>query len=101
MFSLFICIIVNIGFILFYLQVEPVYLRVSNKPIQIILVFSIIGNSSTTLVKSAAQKSTYTYSDAFGWCAGPQAVSIRATEVNVVTPFIQRYAKCEAGYRHN
>ena len=31
MFSLFICIIVNIVFILFYLQVEPVYLRVSNK----------------------------------------------------------------------
>ena len=29
MFSLFICIIVNIVFILFYLQVEPVYLRVS------------------------------------------------------------------------
>ena len=28
MFSLFICIIVNIVFILFYLQVEPVYLRV-------------------------------------------------------------------------
>ena len=31
MFSLFICIIVNIVSILFYLQVEPVYLRVSNK----------------------------------------------------------------------
>ena len=31
MFSLFILIIVNIMFYLFYLQVEPVYLRVSNK----------------------------------------------------------------------
>ena len=42
-------IIVNIVFILFYLQVEPVYLRVSNKPIQITSCVINIGNSSTTL----------------------------------------------------
>ena len=45
MFSLFICIIVNIVFILFYLQVEPVYLRVSNKPIQITSCVINIGNT--------------------------------------------------------
>ena len=44
MFSLFICIIVNIVFILFYLQVEPVYLRVSNKAIQITPRVINIGN---------------------------------------------------------
>ena len=37
-------IIVNIVFILFYLQVEPVYLRVSNKPIQITSCVINIGN---------------------------------------------------------
>ena len=47
MFSLFICIIVNIVFILFYLQVEPVYLRVSNKPIQITSRVINIGNTMT------------------------------------------------------
>ena len=67
MFSLFICIIVNIVSILFYLQVEPVFLPAClNKAIQITPRVINIGNSSTTLVKSAAQKSTYTYSDAFG-----------------------------------
>ena len=42
MFSLFICIIVNIVFILFYLQVEPVFLPAClNKAIQITSVSSI------------------------------------------------------------
>ena len=41
MFSLFICIIANIVFILFYLQVELVCLRVSNKAIQITSVSSM------------------------------------------------------------
>ena len=59
MFSLLILIIANIVFILFYLQVEPVYLRVSNKPIQITSCVINIGNSSTILVKSAARKSTF------------------------------------------
>ena len=46
MFSLFILIIVNvIVFILFYLQVEPVYLRVSDKPIQITSCVINIGNN--------------------------------------------------------
>ena len=41
-FSLFICIIVNIVFILFYLQVEPVFLPAClNKAIQITSVSSI------------------------------------------------------------
>ena len=44
MFSLLILIIANIVFILFYLQVEPVYLRVSNKPIQITSCVINIGN---------------------------------------------------------
>ena len=39
-------IIVNIVFILFYLQVEPVYLRVSNKPIQITSCVINIGNTA-------------------------------------------------------
>ena len=37
-------IIANIVFILFYLQVGPVYLRVSNKPIQITSRVINIGN---------------------------------------------------------
>ena len=39
-------IIVNIVFVMFYLQVEPVYLRVSNKPIQITSCVINIGNTS-------------------------------------------------------
>ena len=59
MFSLSMLIIVNIVFVLSYLQVEPVfYLRVANKPIQITSCVINIGNSSTILVKSAAQMST-------------------------------------------
>ena len=44
--------IVNIVFILFYLQVEPVYLRVSNKPIQITSRVINIGNNDRILVVS-------------------------------------------------
>ena len=47
--SLFIFIIVNVMFYVIYLHVEPVlYLRVSNKPIQITHVSSIIGNRYNT-----------------------------------------------------
>ena len=46
MFSLFICIIVNIVFILFYLQVEPVFLPAClNKAIQITSCVINIGNT--------------------------------------------------------
>ena len=38
----------------------------------------------------------HVYSDVFGWCAGPHAVCITATGVNVVTPYSQRCPKCEA-----
>ena len=44
--------IVNIVFILFYLQVEPVYLRASNKPIQITSRVINIGNNDRILVVS-------------------------------------------------
>ena len=50
MFSILILIIANIVFILFYLQVEPVYLRVSNKPIQITSCVINIGNTSNIFV---------------------------------------------------
>ena len=51
MFGLLIFIIVNSVFILFYLQVEPVYLRVSNKPIQITSRVINIGNTENNPVK--------------------------------------------------
>ena len=52
-------IIANLVFILFYLQVEPVFLPAClNKAIQITSCVINIGNSSTILVKSAAQMST-------------------------------------------
>ena len=58
MFSLFICVIANIVFILFYLQVEPVfYLRVSNKPIQITHVSSISA-TTTNAAPSLHHKTT-------------------------------------------
>ena len=45
MFSLLMLIIVNIVFILFHLQVEPVYLRVSNKCYQNHFCVVNIGNT--------------------------------------------------------
>ena len=44
-------IIANIVFILFYLQVEPVYLRVSNKPIQITSCVINIGNNQYSKIR--------------------------------------------------